>query len=100
MFHPSLNATKRLTSMDIIGLMATPTTRDLLSVQTSFGFDTVYGFMLYAVSEIRLYWIPGQMSDCFVVVRHLSGVDVQLASASTVEDAAAAFNAHAFYSFF
>lgn len=93
---PSLNATKQLTSADVIGLMSSPTVRDLLTVQTSMGFDTVYGFMLYAVAEIRLYWVPGQV-EAFVIVRHLTGVDIQLATAVDPWQAAETFNAHAFH---
>ena len=95
MLTPAIMATKHLTSFDIISLMSLPVGRELISVQTNMGFDTVYGFMLYSLGAVRLYWIPGGVSESFVVVRHLTGVNVQLATASTVADAADVFNAAA-----
>lgn len=95
MLTPTIMAMKHLTSFDIISLMSTPSGRELITVQTEMGYDTVYGFMLYALGNVRLFWVPGAISQAFVVVRHLTGVDVQLATASTVADAADAFNAAA-----
>ena len=95
MLTPTMMITKHLTQSDIINLMWLPTGRDLITVDTHMGFDTVYGFMLYALGELRLYWVPGDISESFVVVRHLTGVNVQLATASTVADAADVFNAAA-----
>jgi hypothetical protein len=92
MSMPSILATKYLTAFDVITLMSLPSGRDLIGLQTDYGFDTAYGFMLYSVAGIRLYWVSGAATDAFVVVRHHLGVDVQLATASTAADAADAFN--------
>lgn len=89
----TFTAAKHLSGFDVANLtFQPPQSRDLLTVDTHLGFTTIYGHLLYALGDYRLYWVPGSVGNQFAVVRADLGVLRLLASAMTPDTAAETFN--------